>query len=675
MMWWHILYVIPVLRVSYAVELVSAMCPDLCQCDNLITDCRYGSLTELPAGINPNVISLDLSYNSFQSFPEGLRDFQSLKYLNISNNKISTLGHSDFAGLENLERLDLSYNQFHDWKDIHSATFGYLKILTYLDISNNALRSIPQYSSHLVIPSMEILKLNNCSMRSVPVQTFKSLPNLKELHMTDNPIRIINDSFELSNVKYIDLSGCDLQYIGDHVFQALPLLETLILKNNDYLKKISCNSESLLYLDLSGCTLETVPTGNLRALTFLNLQGNFLREIPDRSFTNFPNLLKLNLSYNAISVIQDNAFRGLDNVNIIDLSLNKLTVLSEKTFLSTIALITLNLSHNYINSIDSITSTSLKTLDVSYCEIYAINRFSLGNLPKLIELSLARNFLSSLPDGWTADRLVYLDVSGCRIKTINNHTFEQMFYLRHINLSGNRLTTIDPSFFPQALYVKVDDNQWRCDCPKLKSMFEWLIEYNERVDRLICDSPERYEGKAWHEACQDEWYPTPQSKDHLWWYSVGVIVTMVLLLVAVVAMRKMHQIKESRLREIEETRRAQEREALERMHRLQRERREEENRNAPDPREVQRPPSYNEALLLPRLDSSYQNLSGSMHSLNSRQSGSNPDVSKKGRPKRKRRRRKSDSSEGRRASRVVVDSDTSDLDTQLRTQAPLESDF
>lgn len=592
----------------------------------------------------------------------------------MSHNKMATLGHSDFAGLENLERLDLTFNIFHDWKDIHSGTFSYLKKLTYLDMSNNPLRSTPQFSSHLIISSMEILKLNNCSMKTIPVQIFKSLLNLKELHLTDNPIQIINDSFELSNVKYIDLSGCDLQYIGEHVFRNLPVLETLVINNNNYLKQFSCDSESLLYLDLSGCTLETIPTGRLRALTILNLQGNFLRELPDKSFLNLPNLLRLNLSYNAISVIKDNAFRGLDNVNIIDLSLNKLTVINEKVFLPTTSLITLNLSHNYINSVDSITSTSLKTLDVSYCEIYYINRFSLGDLPKLIELSLARNFLSTLPDGWTADRLVYLDVNGCRIKSISNRTFEQMFYLRHINLSGNRLTTIDPSFFPQALYVKIEDNQWRCDCPKLKNMFEWLVEYNERIDRLICDSPERYEGKTWYEACQTEWYPGPRPKDHLWWYSVGVIVTMVLLLVAVIAVRKIHQIKENRQREEEETRRAQEREALERMHRLQRERREEQNRNAPDPREGQRPPSYNEALLLPRLDST-QNLSGSMHSLTSRQSASNPDVSKKSRPKRKRRRRKSDSSDSRRASRVVVDTDSSDNDPRIQTQAPLESDF
>ncbi|KAJ8958760.1 hypothetical protein NQ314_006376 [Rhamnusium bicolor] len=546
------------------------MCPVNCQCYDLITDCRYNGLVELPSGINPNVISLDLSCNNFEHFPEGLKNYGDLKYLNMSHNKISTLGHSDFDGMENLERLDFTFNSFHDWKDIHSETFSHLKKLIYLDMSDNPLRSIPQYSTQLFIPSLDVLKLKNCSMRTLPVQLFNNLINLKELHLSENPINIINDTFHLDNLKFIDLSHCDLDYIGDRVFTGLTTLETLVIKNNNYLKKI------LLF------------------------------------------------------------FR---------------------------------------DSLDAITSSSLKSLDVSYSEIYAIGRFSLENLPKLLELSLARNFLSTLPDDWTADRLVYLDVSGCRIKNINNRTFAQMFYLRHINLSGNRLTTIDPSFFPQALYVRIDDNQWRCDCPKLKNMFEWLIEYNERVDKLLCDSPEKHEGKTWRTACQNEWYPTLNQKDHLWWYSVGVVVAMVVLLIAILAMRRIHQVKETRLRHVEETRRAQEREALERMHRLQRERREDINRNAPDPREGQRPPSYNEALLLPRLESSLPNLSGSLHSITSRQGGSNPDVSKKSRPRRKRRRRKSDSSESRRASRLAVDSDTSELEQQLQTQVPLESDF
>ncbi|KAJ8949643.1 hypothetical protein NQ318_010059 [Aromia moschata] len=640
--WWCIFGIIPILEgIQVMEELV--MCPEICQCDGFITDCRYSGLTELPLGINPNVISLDLSYNKINIFPPSLKNYGNLKYLNMSRNRLSTLSYSDFNGLENLEMLDLTYNLFRDWKDIHSGTFSRLRNIIYFDMSNNPLGSIPQFSSHLIVSSLQILKLNNCSMRSLPVQVFNSLLNLKELHIAGNPVTTLNDSFNLDSLKFIDISHCDLEFCWR--------------------------------IYLSGCTLEWIPNGNLRSLTVLNLQGNFLRSLPDNIFTNFPNLISLNLSYNAIALIEDNAFRGLDNVKTIDVSLNKLTLIREKIFLPAISLLYLNLSHNYLSSIDGITSTSLKHLDVSYCEIYAIDKFSLENLPKLVELSLARNFLSSLPDGWIADRLVYLDVSGCRIKSINNKTFEQMFYLRHINLAGNRLPTIDPSYFPQALYVQIDDNQWRCDCPKLKAMFEWLVEFGERVDKLICDSPERHEGKTWRIACQDEWYPTLNRKDHLWWYSVAIVIAMTVLLITVLAIRKVHQIKEDRLREAEEARRTQEREALERMRVLQQEFRDDVDRNAPDPREGQRPPSYNEALLLPRFDSSLQNLSGSLHSVASRRSdhGSNPDVSKKTRTRRKRRRRKSTSSEGRRPSHA--DSETSDQEQPPRTQAPLESDF
>lgn len=167
----------------------------------------------------------------------------------------------------------------------------------------------------------------------------------------------------------------------------------------------------------------------------------------------------------------------------------------------------------------------------------------------------------------------------------------------------------------------------------------------------------------------------------MWYYSLGIVIAMVLALFALVVLRKLKSLQEKRVREEEDARRAEEREALRRMHERQRESREEENRNAPDPRELQSPPSYNEALLLPRLDASHPSLSGSLHSLASR--GSTSDIAKKNRIRRKKRRRKEE--EERRASRITVDSNSSeqyqsnDNLSSLRRKAyqspPLESDF
>lgn len=134
-------------------------------------------------------------------------------------------------------------------------------------------------------------------------------------------------------------------------------------------------------------------------------------------------------------------------------------------------------------------------LTASFCEIYEINRYSLALMPSLVTLILSRNFLTTLPNRLIGRSLGILDVSYCRIRTLNNETFEETFYLRQINLASNALTSIDPAYFPRAFNVIIKDNPWRCDCPQLKRMFEWMTTYSaSRLNDLICNAPEKAEG-------------------------------------------------------------------------------------------------------------------------------------------------------------------------------------
>ncbi|KAL1493141.1 hypothetical protein ABEB36_011259 [Hypothenemus hampei] len=629
------------------------------------------------------VISLDLSFNYLETFPSAMEVFSELKHLNLSHNKISTLKFTDLNGLVNLQTLDLTYNAFHDWKDIHSGAFSPTINLLYLDFSHNPLRSISKYSNHLYVQSLEVLRLVNCSMDFAPLTNINRLLNLKELDLSKNPITSINDTFQLQNIRSIDLSMTNLKSLHEDVFVNLPSLEILRMNNNINLRKFICHSDSLLYLDLSNSEmLDRIPTGRMRKLYHLDMSGNFLKIINGNSFANMINLQLLNLSMNAITVIHEDAFRGLNQLTSLDLSYNKIKSINEKTFVNNSALTYLNLSHNYINELDTISSSSLKVLIASYCEIYQMNRYSLTMMPNLVTLEMSRNFLTKLPDGLIALSLVILDLSYCRISSLTNDTFKEMFYLRDINLAYNALTTIDPSYFPRAFKATISNNPWRCDCKRLKRMFEWMVTYSsETLDTLICDSPEKVEGKTWEEACQQEWSEKSSTRDVMWYYSLAVVIAMVLALFALVILRKVKNLQEQRIRLAEEARRTEEREALRRMQERQREFQLEEDRNAPDPRELQRPPSYNEALLLPRLDASQPSLAESLGSRGSLR-GSNPDVAKKNKIRRKRRRRKSE--EERRASRITVDSDSSDENQsadslqsrrKLYQAPPLESDF
>ncbi|XP_057660161.1 leucine-rich repeat-containing protein let-4 [Diorhabda carinulata] len=675
-LWWCIFGIIPVLEVIVVPIKITQTCPSICLCLNHIINCQKNELSELPLGIDPNVTSLDLSINNFEKISEDFKFFTKLRHLNMSYNRIATLGHMDFNGLFHLEQLDLSFNYFHDWRDIHSQTLINLKKLTFIDFSNNAVRTLPFNSNHFAVKSLKILKLNNCSLISIPSGFLKTITNITELHLANNPINYLDVKLTSKTLKYMDLSSSTLSYVSDSAFQGLESLENLKMSKNKNLRNITINVNSLINLDISDSLLDTSPYGNMISLQQLNLHGNILREIKNNRFMNMPNLVYLNLSLNAITSIEENAFRGLEFLEILDLSYNKLNYIPTETFLSTKNLIWLDVSHNYLTSLDSISSSSLNILNASYCEINFISKYTLTTLPRLRLLSLKRNFISSIPDHWLAGQIYSLDLSDCRIKSITNYTFAEMSSLWALDLSSNRLTTIHYTNFPSNLQlISIKDNLWRCDCNALMETYYWLQSHGCFTDDLICDSPENVDGENWLTACQTQWYPSSHKKDNLWWYSIILLISLLLLLVTVVVLRKLNEIRENRFRELEEQRRQQEREAREALQRMQqrhREYREEASQNAPDPRDSQGPPSYNDALLLPRLDSSQLSLA-SLHSFGSRGSlqGSNPEVNKKGKVRRKRRRRRSESTE-RPMRRVEPDSNESEPD---RRERPLESDF
>ncbi|XP_066248588.1 nephrocan isoform X2 [Euwallacea similis] len=674
------LWFLPIVSSYY----VGLQCPDQCICDSEITRCSGQSLTKLPTHMNSDIINLDLSWNEFETFPSDVQLLSELRCLNLSHNKISTLRNGQIEALVKLETIDLTYNLFHDWKDIHSGVFQPAKNLLFLDLSHNPLRTLSKYSNHFYIPSLEVLRLVNCSMRTIPANVFRRLTSLVELYLSDNPVSNISDNFSLENLRLMEISRTHLSMLNENVFADLPNLETLIMNNNVNLRRFPCHSKTLRYLDLSNSMLEKVPHGHMKKLLRLDLSGNYLKNIPMNGFIDSCSLQMLNLSTNAITAIDIDAFQGLTEVQSIDLSFNKLISLDEQ-FSNNSALTFLNLSHNYISELDTLRSKSLKALIVSFCEIYELNRYSLSLMPNLIRLTMSRNFLTRLPDRLIARNLVILDISYCRMNTLSNETFSEMFYLREINVANNALTSIDPSYFPRAFKASIKDNPWRCSCKKIKRMFEWMIAYNsDELDALVCNSPETVAGQTWEQACENEWYPNQITRDTMWYYSLGIVVAMVLALFALVILRKVKSLQQQRVRLEEEARRAEEREALRRMQERQREI-QEDNRNAPDPRELQRPPSYNEALLLPRMDASHTSLAGSLHSLGSRSSlrESSVDVTKKNKNRRKRRRRKDE--EERRASRITVESDSSEESqstenlSSLRRKTthppPLESDF
>ncbi|XP_019868350.2 insulin-like growth factor-binding protein complex acid labile subunit [Aethina tumida] len=646
-------------------------CPTICVCQEFVTNCGNRNLTELPDNIDNNVISLNLSHNNFYQFPFKRVNFSSLNFLNLAHNYIGFLDHEAFTMVPYLSTLDLSHNNFKDWRDIVSSAFDNLRQLTELDLSHNSFGG--RLSFHNV-PSLRVLKLNRCNIRNID-SLLDRRDGLVEVHLAHNKIDSITSNLSSITLEHLDLTNCNIANISQTAFSGLTNLNTLLLNKNSKLQTFNVDTVYAKKLDMVDSSLEQIPQGNFPNLESVNFAGNKITEI--KTFQKFvtTNILALNMSFNSIKKVYNGAFYTIQ-CSVIDLSYNRITYIEPNLFSTQTELISLNLSHNFLNKIAWSINT-VKYLDVSFNEIKTLDANDFQDMYNIEILKLSRNFITKIPDNIYLPSAVTLDVSNCRLRSINNLTFARMDRLRILDISDNQLTTISPAFISKIREITLYNNPWRCDCDKLKQMYESIGYGND--DILICDSPEKFEGQTWLQACKDEWYPGGiiHKKDNLWIYSLGILTAMSIVLIVLITMRRIARAKAERLRREEAERRAEAEEALRRMQRAHREAREEANRNAPDPREAQGPPSYIEALQFPKLDSSHPSLNGSMHSIASRQTltgGSNPDLSKRNSRRRKRRRRKS-SDEERPASQLMLDSETSDRELTRQPREPLESDF
>lgn len=191
--------------------------------------------------VSPTLINLDVSHNHIDHLDAMmLSNTPNLISLNLAHNKLTLLPDNVFSYLNNLISLDLSYNTiranfkelFHEIqhvKELNLANIGLnqwphlpLPSLITLNLSSNALdcRTTDHIPSNLVIRlgHLRNLDLSRNRFTLVPAFLWQTMPLLKHLDLSSNPIRIINrDSF----AALIRLQTLSLQSIG------VPVLENI----------------------------------------------------------------------------------------------------------------------------------------------------------------------------------------------------------------------------------------------------------------------------------------------------------------------------------------------------------------------------------------------------------------------------------------------------------------
>ena len=199
---------------------------------------RNNKLASLPETIfHPSRIrsveTIDLSGNRFVEIPTRALQKQSssLIGLNIARNKLAEVYSQDIVG--NVKDLDLSENPLSE--NAVRGILGDAKILRSLNLARTGIKNIARletpFLKHLNLSGNSIMDIKPIALERTTmlesldisgnhlndfadlIATFKTLPALKSLDISSNPIKIINESsFEglevLRSLKISNFSEC-----------------------------------------------------------------------------------------------------------------------------------------------------------------------------------------------------------------------------------------------------------------------------------------------------------------------------------------------------------------------------------------------------------------------------------------------------------------------------------
>ncbi|XP_068099073.1 toll-like receptor 13 [Hyperolius riggenbachi] len=420
---------------------------------------------------------LDLSYNLIQSLQNvDMKDLTNLRILHLSHNKLKTIESVNFDHLKDLQELDLSFNQMTDIRTVGEAVRN-LNQLSSLNMSYNSLADLQCNQKLVVLPSLNILDLNNNSisrldlsyvylpnltvlsvmrnnMSSINGSTFTNVPNLLDITFNENPLTIS----ALLGIAVPNLTGLhwssmrpalqsDLS-IACQVLQSFPKLQQLDIKHSKIKGSnlhIIGNCTNLTSLILSTSPLNFLERTELQAFKFLEtlyLDKCKIQNINNKTWLGLDSLRTLILQRNRLSALPNFLFSPLRNLRYLDVSKNHLTHINSEAFSSLT-----KLTHLLINSckITVLAKSSffhlwnLRYLDVQDNSISLVKPRSFYKQNRLETLLLSGNKIQSIKTNWAIGLKVLktLSLDNNNIYRFTNKTFIGLKSLISLNISRN----------------------------------------------------------------------------------------------------------------------------------------------------------------------------------------------------------------------------------------------
>ncbi|KAL3852399.1 hypothetical protein ACJMK2_016050 [Sinanodonta woodiana] len=279
-----------------------------------------------------NLETLNLEYNQLSVLPSAFISLKSLTQLYVRVNTLTTLDESLMRSLGmSLTGLFLNHNQLKEWPE----SLHHLQFLVSLDLSNNPISDIPSGSFRAFKDTLQTLNIGSTGITHVP-EDIRELTSLAVLDISYNPI---NDSGFPPG-------------IFDSVKDTLTSLSIDNLRITKMPEDIA-TLRQLLYLSVRYNQIHYIDEdvlSNLTQLQTLVLENCGLQRIP-YVVNMLPNLGSLDLSNIPILSLEHSDLDGMHKLSSLGMSGTSLQYISPAAFLKTQNLHTINLEFNLLTEV------------------------------------------------------------------------------------------------------------------------------------------------------------------------------------------------------------------------------------------------------------------------------------------------------------------------------------